>query len=185
MDSRDPFSNSLYADQLLMAESELSAFLKVVTDLFGPEQAGLAEEDWLHEADLMDSPPRSTSRNWGAVTVAASARLENRLDVARQHPVPPRRIELIRGYCRHHRPIVRVPGFCCDAVVPMRSGRKDVWSAGARESTDERSKFHLRGSGRFGGTRVGSIRWSGHGALWSRAGEAGGRALARRINVHA
>ncbi len=85
MDIRDSFSCSLYADQLHVAEDELAAFVRSVTDLFGREQARPAEEDWLQESDLIDSPPRSTARNWQAVTVAASARLENQLDIERQH----------------------------------------------------------------------------------------------------
>jgi hypothetical protein len=49
--------------------------------MFGSEQARLAAGDWLDESELMDSPPRSTSRDWRAVTVAASARLADRLNV--------------------------------------------------------------------------------------------------------
>jgi hypothetical protein len=65
-----------------LAEHELSAFISAVTQLFGPEQANLSAEDWLQESELIDSPPRSTSRDWRAVTIAASARLANRLTVA-------------------------------------------------------------------------------------------------------
>ena len=61
-----------------LAERELASFIGAVTELFGPEQAGLCADDWLDESELMDSPPRSTSRDWRAVTVAASARLANR-----------------------------------------------------------------------------------------------------------
>jgi len=67
-----------------MAERELSAFISAVTQLFGPEEAKLSVEDWLDESELVDSPPRSTSRDWRAVSVAASARLAKRLTVA-QH----------------------------------------------------------------------------------------------------
>jgi hypothetical protein len=42
-------------------------------------------EDWLDESELMDGPPRSTSRDWRAVTVAASGRLVIRLTAARHH----------------------------------------------------------------------------------------------------
>ena len=68
-----------------MAERELSAFILAVTKLFGPEQARLSTEDWLDESELMDRPPRATSRDWRAVTVAASARLANRGTLARDH----------------------------------------------------------------------------------------------------
>jgi hypothetical protein len=84
MNTEELFCSSAYADQIHMAEGELSAFIGAVTQLFGPEQARLAAEDWLDEAELMDSPPRSTSRDWRAVTVAASARLANRIAAARQ-----------------------------------------------------------------------------------------------------
>ena len=83
MNSQEQFSNSTYADQVHIAERELSAFIRAVTQLFGPEEAKLSAEDWLDESELMDSPTRSTSRNWRAVTIAASARLANRLAVAR------------------------------------------------------------------------------------------------------
>jgi hypothetical protein len=79
MNTKESFSNSTYTDQMHREESELSAFIGAVTELFGLEQARLSAEDWLDESELMDSPPRSTSRDWRAVTVAASARLANRL----------------------------------------------------------------------------------------------------------
>jgi hypothetical protein len=85
MNTKESFSNSIYADVMHMEESELSVFIGAVTELFGPEQAKLSAEDWLDESELMDSPPRSTSRDWRAVTVAASARLANRLTVALHH----------------------------------------------------------------------------------------------------
>ncbi len=79
------FGSSTYADQMHLAERELASFIGAVTELFGPEQAQLSAEDWLDESELIDSPLRSTSRDWRAVTVAASARLANRLTVARDH----------------------------------------------------------------------------------------------------
>ena len=74
------FCSSTCEDKINMAERELSAFICAVTELFGPEQARLSTEDWLDESELMDRPPRATSRDWRAVTVAASARLANRGD---------------------------------------------------------------------------------------------------------
>jgi len=61
----------------------LASFIGAVKELFGPEQALLSADDWLDESELMDCAPRSTSRDWRAVTVAASARLANRLTAAR------------------------------------------------------------------------------------------------------
>jgi hypothetical protein len=83
MKKEEAFSDPACADQIHMAERELSAFIAAVTELFGPEQALISADDWLNESELMDSPARSTSRDWRAVTVAASARLANRLTAAR------------------------------------------------------------------------------------------------------
>lgn len=88
MNTKESFSTSAYADQMHMAERELGAFVSAVTTIFGPEQARLAAKDWLDEAEEMDSPPRSSSRDWRTVTVAASARLANRITVAREHRTP-------------------------------------------------------------------------------------------------
>jgi hypothetical protein len=84
MNSREQLCSWNYAAEMDAAERELSAFIGAVTHLFGPEEAKLAAQDWLDESELMDSPPRSTSRNWRAVTIATSAKLANRLAVA-QH----------------------------------------------------------------------------------------------------
>ena len=83
MNSDESFDNSNYAEQAHLAERELASFIGAVRELFGPEQARHSADDWLDESELMDSPPRSTSRDWRAVTVAASARLASRLIVAR------------------------------------------------------------------------------------------------------
>jgi hypothetical protein len=82
MDEPDPFSDSIYEEQTHLAERELSSFIAAVTKLYGPEQAKLAAEDWLDESELMDSPPRSEERDWRAVTIAASARLANRVNAS-------------------------------------------------------------------------------------------------------
>ncbi|MFZ0478084.1 MAG: hypothetical protein WAL71_02955 [Terriglobales bacterium] len=84
MNTEEEFSNSTYEDEMHLAERELAAFIGAVTELFGPTQARLAAHDWLDESDLPDSPPRSTSRDWRAVTVAASARLANRISAVRE-----------------------------------------------------------------------------------------------------
>jgi hypothetical protein len=83
MNSDESFDTSTYADQVRLAERELASFIGAVTELFGPEEARLSAGDWLDESELMGSPPRATSRDWRAVTVAASARLASRLTVAR------------------------------------------------------------------------------------------------------
>ncbi len=78
------FSLSIYDAQMQIEDCELFAFVRTVTELYGPEQARISEKDWLDESDLPDDPPRSEIRNWHSVTVAASARLADRLRV----PVP-------------------------------------------------------------------------------------------------
>jgi hypothetical protein len=84
MNMEESFCDSTYENHIHLAERELSAFIGAVAKLFGPEQAECSTEDWFDESDLMDGPPGSTSRDWRAVTVAASARLASRLAVA-QH----------------------------------------------------------------------------------------------------
>ncbi len=79
MDKKESLCNSSCEDQIEMAERELSAFIRAVTELFGPEQARPSTEDWLDESERVDRPPLVTSQDWRAVTVAASARLASRL----------------------------------------------------------------------------------------------------------
>ena len=81
-EEHESFSDSTYEAQTRLAERELSSFVSAVTKLYGPEQARLAAQDWLDQSELIDSPPWSTGRNWRAVTIAASARLANRLNMA-------------------------------------------------------------------------------------------------------
>lgn len=80
MNAPDPFSDSVYEEQTHLAERELSSFIAAVKELYGAEQARISAQDWLDESEVMDSPPRSELRNWRAVTIAASARLANRVN---------------------------------------------------------------------------------------------------------
>src|SRR5271169_1037303 len=82
-------SSSLCSDQILRAENELSAFIAAVTELFGPDQARLSANDWLDELELIDGPPPFTTCYWRTVTIAASARLATRLNVALDHRISP------------------------------------------------------------------------------------------------
>lgn len=88
MDKEESFGNSTCEEQINMAERELSAFIHAVMELFGPEQARLSTKDWLDESELMNSQHRVTSKEWRAVTIAASARLANRETLARDHRTP-------------------------------------------------------------------------------------------------
>ena len=66
----DPFCSDL----MTMAERELSAFFKAVTQLFGSEQAELSAEDWLHELIETEGLPTS-AHEWRLITAKASTRL--------------------------------------------------------------------------------------------------------------
>jgi hypothetical protein len=76
------------ADLMVIAERELAAFIRAVTELFGPEQARLAAEDWVDELELMDALPGPTRRDWRSATVAASAELARRLNTDVNRPTP-------------------------------------------------------------------------------------------------
>jgi hypothetical protein len=67
-------SNSGCTELMTMAERELSAFFNAVTQLFGPEQAELSAEDWLHELVEVDGLPTS-AREWRLITAKVSTRL--------------------------------------------------------------------------------------------------------------
>ena len=101
MKSQEQFCNSNYAAEMDIAERELFAFIGAVTQLFGPEEAKLSAEDWLDESELTASPPRSTNRNWRAVTIAASARLANRLAVAQHREIRSPQCKNSSGSSRH------------------------------------------------------------------------------------
>ena len=81
MKQSESFFNSSCNDQIHLAEHELSAFVAAVSELFGAEEARVSAEDWLEESELMEISRRSTRRDWRAVTIAASVRLANRLNV--------------------------------------------------------------------------------------------------------
>ncbi len=73
---------------MVIAERELDAFIRAVTELFGPEQARSAAEDWVDELELRDALPGPTRRDWGSITVAASAKLARRLNTDVDRPTP-------------------------------------------------------------------------------------------------
>jgi hypothetical protein len=81
MNERESFSDLIYDEQTHLAELELSSFVCAVTKLYGPRQARLSAQDWLDESELVNKPPLSPARNWRAVTIAASARLADRLNI--------------------------------------------------------------------------------------------------------
>jgi hypothetical protein len=80
MNDQKLFSYAIYEEQTHLAELELFSFVMAVTAALGPAQAWAATEDWLDEADTVDGPPISISRDWRSVTIAASARLSIEID---------------------------------------------------------------------------------------------------------
>jgi hypothetical protein len=79
MHEPESFSDLVYEEQTHLAEREPSSFMAAVKASCGPEHVELSAGDWLEESELMDSPPRFETRNWHAVTIAASAKLADRL----------------------------------------------------------------------------------------------------------
>ena len=58
---------------------DLVGFVSAVTDLFGAGQTRFLADIWLDEVASMDILPEPTSTEWRAVTLAAWARLAQRL----------------------------------------------------------------------------------------------------------
>ncbi|MGA8271347.1 MAG: hypothetical protein WB919_07280 [Candidatus Sulfotelmatobacter sp.] len=79
----EPLKNHdpICGDLMTMAERELAAFVKAVTELFGSEQAELSAEDWLRELTALNDLPPST-RQWRLLTVKVMARLASRVSVS-------------------------------------------------------------------------------------------------------
>ncbi len=69
------------AELLSMAQRELTALFRAVTELFGAEQAALSAEDWLDEVEAGRTLPAST-REWRQVTVRVIAQLADRFATA-------------------------------------------------------------------------------------------------------
>ena len=66
------------AQHLASAERELSAFVAAVHQLFGPEQARYAADNWMEELEQTDRMSEAQAIDWRAVTIAAAARLVGR-----------------------------------------------------------------------------------------------------------
>ena len=66
------------AAQVTMAERELSAFFRAVTELFGSEQPQLSAKDWLHELSESANLP-GPAREWSLITAKVSSRIAGRV----------------------------------------------------------------------------------------------------------
>ena len=75
MNSDDP----QLARLMNLAQRELGAFMIAVTEAYGSEEGELAADDWLNELGATDELPDLTTRDWRRITIAAAARLANRL----------------------------------------------------------------------------------------------------------
>jgi hypothetical protein len=63
------------AQHLASAERDLSAFITAVRQLFGPEQARHAADNWMEELEQTDSISEAQAIDWCGLTIAAAARL--------------------------------------------------------------------------------------------------------------
>jgi hypothetical protein len=66
------------ANLIPLAERELAAFARAVSDLFGPEQARVATAEWIDELESLNWPVGPKSLDFRRITIAASARLAHR-----------------------------------------------------------------------------------------------------------
>ena len=64
------------------AERELGAFMKAVTDTFGPKEGRLAAEDWLEELESTLEHRGVSADDWRSITIAAASRLAKRVSAA-------------------------------------------------------------------------------------------------------
>ena len=74
-DTESDLCSQLTSDFFILAEKELSAFIRAVDKLFGSEQARQSARDWIEELGRMDWPSGESIPDWRRATVAASARL--------------------------------------------------------------------------------------------------------------
>ena len=68
------------ARQMDMAQRELGAFLRVVSQSYGPEAAAISADDWLGELTLSEWVGQPTPTDWRLVTIAAARRLATRVN---------------------------------------------------------------------------------------------------------
>ena len=66
------------AQHLASAEKELSAFVTAVHQLFGPEQARYAADNWMEKLEQTDWIREAQAIDWRAITIGAAARLVGR-----------------------------------------------------------------------------------------------------------
>ena len=62
-----------------IAERELAAFMSAVSELYGPVQASMAADDWIHAFESAGEPFEFTSVECRKITIVAASRLATRL----------------------------------------------------------------------------------------------------------
>jgi len=72
------------AGALPIAERELAAFARAVTELFGAEQTRQAVEDWMKELELSDWPAGWSALDFRQVTIASATRVAKRMNLEYQ-----------------------------------------------------------------------------------------------------
>src|SRR5580704_8507897 len=76
MDAETDRCIQLASDFLILAEKELSAFIRAVDQLLGAEQARQSALDWIEELGRIDWPSGESIPDWRRVTVGAIAQLD-------------------------------------------------------------------------------------------------------------
>ena len=76
------FCSELTAGCLACAEKELAAYAQAVQELFGSDYARQSIHDWVEEIEWMDWPSGDAIPDWRRLTVAATAKLATRVNVA-------------------------------------------------------------------------------------------------------
>jgi hypothetical protein len=66
------------ADLIILAERELAAFARAVTELFGPEEASLSTAEWIDELGSLNWQAGPGASDFRRITFAASSRLAHR-----------------------------------------------------------------------------------------------------------
>lgn len=86
MNKQEYFQSPACSKLVRKAERELGAFISVVAELYGADQARLSAIDWLYQFESINNLPGSTSHDWRLVTVLATVRLVKRLGVKPPFP---------------------------------------------------------------------------------------------------
>jgi hypothetical protein len=82
------FQSLTCTELIKMAEHELAAFIRAVTELYGAEHGRLSAKVWLDELESMNSLPQPAGHDWRTVTVAALTRLASHLTATKVSAIP-------------------------------------------------------------------------------------------------